>query len=179
MFIINSLTKEKMILALPIIIDNFLIRENKREDIDNYANWPMYEGYNSMFNSSVKGKTKYERDIRWNTYKKSMNAVSLVVDNNEEKTIGKFVLVDIDWEKKKVGNMSIRMHPYYCAKGIGTLLLNEILNYCFRLGLNEINLDVLGTNIGAIMSYEKCGFEVLEERIVSRDMFLFMRASRA
>lgn len=39
------LSRESITQELPLEFNNLIIRELERADIDNYANWPMYQGY--------------------------------------------------------------------------------------------------------------------------------------
>jgi RimJ/RimL family protein N-acetyltransferase len=176
---LTNLSKEKIQNKLPIVAQNLYIRELEREDIDNYANWPLYKGDKAMFNSSLKKAPIGEREKRWDSYQESKKSLSLVIDVDQNKTIGKFALVNIDWDKKTVGNMSIRLHPDYCDRGIGTLMLKEVIVFCFDLGIELVSLDVLASNTGAVKSYLNSGFEVIEEQFINDDKFLIMSVKNA
>src|SRR5690554_4413400 len=123
---------------LPIFVDNFKIRELERNDIDLYASWPDYSPPYDIFNTSLKTKPFSERDWRWKKYCSSNESLSLVIDHEKDKVIGKFSLFNIDWEEKIINNMGIRLHPEWCNKGIGSKLLKVISEWCFNNGISKI-----------------------------------------
>ncbi|MCK4235278.1 GNAT family N-acetyltransferase, partial [candidate division WOR-3 bacterium] len=51
----------------------------------------------------------------------------------------------------------------WCNKGIGTLIIRKVSNWCFKLGLKALRLDVAAANTRAIRCYEKAGFVKTEE----------------
>lgn len=170
----TKLSREKITRKLPLTFGEYTIRELTRADIDNYANWPEYQGYKKMFNSSLKSRPYTDRDKRWLNYLSGTTSVAMILESKAEKTLGQFALLDIDWAKQRVGNMSIRLHPDYCDQGIGTKVLLEIAEFIFRQGFHSIELDVLASNVGAVKSYKKAGFKVSEEIEKENDLFYIM-----
>lgn len=174
----NKENKTKLLKNLPFEVGCFGIRELEREDIDVYANWPDYPLEYSMFNTSLKEKPLSERDKRWGQYCNSDNSVSLTIDYKDERVIGRFSLVEIDWEKEKVNNMSIRLHPQWCNSGNGAVILKVISRWCFNNGIKTIKFDVLSTNKRAIKSYKNAGFEIIDEFKRNDSVFYWMELSR-
>jgi len=169
-----SENKKIMLLNLPFKVDDFIIRELNRQDIDIYANWPDYPSPYEMFNTSLKNEPFAERDKRWRNYCENNNILSLVVEHEQEKVVGKFSLGEIDWVEKQVNNIGIRMHPHWCNKGYGTKLLISISKWCFRNGIVKIKFDVLSTNYRAIKSYKKAGYKIIDEFSDNNAIFYWM-----
>ena len=66
----------------------------------------------------------------------------------------------------------------YWGKGVGTEVTNLITDYALStLGLAEVNLGVMSTNVAAIRVYEKCGYNVdrIEEKSIHHDGILYDR----
>lgn len=160
----NSLEeyKKRILTSLPFNVDIFTIRELNRQDIDLYVSWPDYPPPYEMFNTSLKNKPLTERDKRWESYCQNNNTLSLVVEYKEE-MIGKFSLLEIDWKKMSVNNMSIRLHPQWCNNGNGTKILKGISNWCFDNGIVKIKFDVLSTNQRAVKSYKNIGYKIIDK----------------
>lgn len=55
--------------------------------------------------------------------------------------------------------MNIIVKKNYRNKGIGTILLKELINYCKKQNLKTFTLEVNVTNLIAIMLYENFGFK--------------------
>jgi RimJ/RimL family protein N-acetyltransferase len=72
-------------------------------------------------------------------------------------------LIDIDWQLRTVGNMGFRVEPSWCDRGIGTLLLHTVADWCFAQGIHSLRLDVAASNARAIHCYEKVGFAITGE----------------
>lgn len=159
----SSENKERLLCKLPFKVDDFTIRELSREDIDIYASWPDYPSPYEMFNSSLKTKPISARDTRWESYCKDNNLITLVVEHEKEKVVGKFSLVDVNWKEMSVENMGIRVHPHWCNKGHGTKILKSISHWCFKNGIEKIRFDVLSTNQRAVKSYENAGYRIIDE----------------
>ncbi|WP_202711089.1 GNAT family N-acetyltransferase [Sporosalibacterium faouarense] len=115
--------------------------------------------------------------MRFRVFRNNRNNISLVVYYNEDKVIAKFSTVYIDWEKKHITNMGIRLHPDYCNKGYGTQQLKDISNWYFNQGIIKIQFDVLNTNNCAIKCYKNAGYKITGEFYHENDKFLWMESS--
>lgn len=60
--------------------------------------------------------------------------------------------------------ISIVVDKEYTKKGIASLLLNNIFNFCKSNNINTILLEVRKSNIAAQKLYEKHGFKKISER---------------
>lgn len=60
--------------------------------------------------------------------------------------------------------MNIVTKKIYRNQGVGTLLLNEIINLCKKHNLNSVSLEVNEINSSAIHLYENFGFEKVGNR---------------
>lgn len=54
---------------------------------------------------------------------------------------------------------NIAVLPEHRREGFGSLILSELTKKAVENGCFEINLEVNENNIGAVLLYEKCGFE--------------------
>lgn len=57
------------------------------------------------------------------------------------------------------GMLGMGIIPEYRGKGIGSMLLKEVISLCRAKGLEKIELDVYAENSAAIALYKKFGFE--------------------
>ena len=53
------------------------------------------------------------------------------------------------------------VHPRYLQKGMGTKLMEAVIDYAIREKMKAIRLDVYEKNFPAIALYKKCGFEYI------------------
>ena len=132
-------------------------------DLEELAEWPGYPFPYEPFNYSFNEMNSKEKDQHFHSREENPNRITLVVDHATQKAIGYLSLVQIDLVDRKVGNMGFRIHPSWCNKGIGTLVICKVSNWCFKLGLKTLRLDVAAANTRAIRCYEKAGFVKTEE----------------
>lgn len=158
-----KVSKQDMLKSLPICKEETSIRPWNRKDLDDLAKWPGYPFPNEPFNSSLSEMSSEERDQHFRSREDNPNRITLVVDHTTQKAIGYLSLVQIDWLDRIVGNMGFRIHPSWCNKGIGTLVIREVSNWCFEFGLRALQLDVAAANTRAVRCYEKVGFVKTEE----------------
>lgn len=64
-----------------------------------------------------------------------------------------------------LGFMYVR--PEFRGKGLNGLIVEALIDWASKRGLDELRLDVYSTNSGAVRAYEKAGFEphLLEMRM--------------
>lgn len=60
-------------------------------------------------------------------------------------------------------SLAISLYPEYRGQGIGTQLLNQMLDMLRRKGYTQVSLSVQKENY-ALRMYQKAGFETVEER---------------
>jgi RimJ/RimL family protein N-acetyltransferase len=77
--------------------------------------------------------------------------------------VGYLCLLEIDWQKAVVGNMSFRVLPNKCGAGIGSAALEAVTECCLDWGFERLRLDVAASNARAPRCYEKCGFRISGE----------------
>jgi RimJ/RimL family protein N-acetyltransferase len=152
-----------MLKSLPICEDELSIRSWNRKDLDELAKWPGYPFPYEPFNSRLSEMNSEERDQHFRSQEDNPNRITLVVDHTTQKAIGCLSLVQIDWLDRIVGNMGFRIHPSWCNKGIGTLVIRKVSDWCFKFGLKTLRLDVAAANTRAIRCYEKAGYIKTEE----------------
>lgn len=148
--------------ALPIKNDSFTIRHISREDLEAFYNWPDYPHHYSMFNSSIKTKSKEERDIIWDNYLATHGHITLVIDHVREKCIGKYSLIFDETSDNVISNMGIRIRPDYCNKGYGRKLLETISEWAFINQIKSIQFDVLESNERAVKCYSNASYKIIK-----------------
>ncbi len=148
---------------LPICAEGIIIRQLNRKDLDLLINWPPYPWPNDVFRFSFCNLTSYEMDKFYEKRKNGHDRIYLTADIPEIPAIGYIALLDIDWSKRIAGNMSFRIHPEHCSKGIGTVIMRSISNWWFGLDMNALRLDVAAPNHRAVKCYLKTGFKIIGE----------------
>jgi RimJ/RimL family protein N-acetyltransferase len=107
---------------------------------------------------------------------------NLINDDNEQKN-NLFLIAEVDGKivgfTRCVGNKLSRFKHKaefgicilkdYQGYGIGSMLLEHIINWADEIGIQKINLSVLETNEKAIQLYKKFGF--VEEGLLLYDRF--------
>jgi putative acetyltransferase len=73
---------------------------------------------------------------------------------------GMFKLVPLTHRTSHVVYLGgLAIHPSFSGRGLGLLMLKEILSYAKEKGFLRVELSVLAVNEKAIRLYEKAGFE--------------------
>ncbi|MEX3950695.1 GNAT family N-acetyltransferase [Paraburkholderia sp. EG287B] len=100
-----------------------------------------------------------------------------------ETIVGEAELHPQKLRRAHVGEIGINVHDDWQRRGVGTLLMEQILDFADNwLGLRRLQLHVYTDNAAAIALYRKCGFEVearlrgavLREGVLA-DFFLMAR----
>ena len=152
------ITKEKMLDCLPIKVGDFTIRSRHRNDLDLMTDWPKYPASYESFNASfVKMRTE-EKDQLFAQKNADPTRLMMMVDHKTQLAIVDLYIKDTDWQTGKIGCIGIRVHPQWCDKGVGTLVIRAMAKWAFELGITSIGLDVSAANARAVTCYEKVGF---------------------
>jgi RimJ/RimL family protein N-acetyltransferase len=147
-----------MLHSLPIKEREFCIRLCERRDLDKLAAWPDYPAPYEAFNFSFVSMDPNEKDILFRKRELQEGRITLIVDHQEAAAIGYLALLEIDWSKPTIGNMGVRLHPAWCDKGVGTLMISKVAGWCLTSGIKNLRLDVAAPNQRAVRCYEKAGF---------------------
>ena len=155
-------SKHVIMESLPAESGELSVRRWRREDIDRFAGWPMYdspfESFNEVFQLRFAGMSAGERDALFGERERLEDRVTLVADHASQPAIAYLALVEIDWAAGAVGNMAYRVEPTWCGRGVGTRVLSAVTSHFFRHGFRSLRLDVAASNARAIRCYEKAGF---------------------
>jgi RimJ/RimL family protein N-acetyltransferase len=152
------MTKDSFMSALPFAVGDLRVRAAVREDIDRRAAWPSYPAPFDMFDAHSKGWDAERRDRNWIGMRDhAPNDLFLACEGRGVELLGWFAFVDMDWEARSVGNMTIRLHPELCDRGIGTALATAIFSWAHSQGFLRLRLNVLASNQRAARCYEKAG----------------------
>jgi RimJ/RimL family protein N-acetyltransferase len=147
-----------MLHSLPIKEREFSIRLCKRRDLDELAAWPDYPAPYEAFRFSFASMDQDERDILFRKREGEESRITLIMDHEEAVAIGYSALHEIDWKKRTIGNMGVRLHPAWCDKGVGMFMISRAVHWCFTSGIRRLRLDVAAPNKRAVRCYEKAGF---------------------
>lgn len=161
--------------ALPTDIGPFTLRRHTREDIDRRCCWPPYPAACAAFDATLRDRSTAQRNERHHLDTTDPERLVLGVSHPREELVAVFALMSIQWREGIVGTMGIRVHPDWCDRGNGTLLLDGLAGHCARHGLAELRLDVVMGNTRARRCYEKAGFEVFGEFDKNGEPSLWMR----
>lgn len=76
---------------------------------------------------------------------------------------------DVAWKHNYLSDEILIPHalgvsPCMQKQGIGTILVNEILQFAKQTNKKAVRLDLLGGNIAAERLYTKCGFQFVETK---------------
>jgi RimJ/RimL family protein N-acetyltransferase len=155
--------RKEMLSGFPIVDGDLTVRYWTLDDVALFAAWPGYPRFYEWFNLGCWRKSKVEQAEYFNVREGNPGRITFAVDWKDEKAVGFYLFVEIDWEKKTVGNMGIRVRPDLTDKGIGTKALVASCDAFLDNGFQSIRLDVAASNGRAARCYEKAGFEVTGE----------------
>ncbi len=158
-----AVNKEIMLKSLPLVESGLSIRLCSREDINRLSQWPEYHWPNNHFKFSFSGLTDTQRDSLFEQRQNDLNRITLVIDSDNQKCTGYLALLEIDWSQKVVNDMSLRIIPALCNKGIGTSILNIVSLWSFGHGIQALRLNVAAPNAAAVRCYTKAGFVKTKE----------------
>ena len=153
-----SMQRIELLETLPISRPPLLVRSFERTDMDLLAAWPAYPEPYSSFTFSFADLGANEMDSLHRSRQSHDDRITLVADHGSTMCIGYVALLKIDWKLRECGNMSVRVHPEWCGKGIGSNLLAAVRDWWFNSEMTCLRLDVACTNLRAIRCYEKVGF---------------------
>jgi ribosomal protein S18 acetylase RimI-like enzyme len=71
---------------------------------------------------------------------------------------------------KHKGEFSIGISKNYCGQGIGSFLLEEMLEWCKKIGITKVELKVAEENKRGIELYKKYGFKIVGK--LEKDLYL-------
>jgi RimJ/RimL family protein N-acetyltransferase len=155
--------KERLLRSLPVRKRGFAIRLWKRHDLDTLASWPDYPAPFDGFGFSFASMDPDAKDILFRKREYQEDRITLVMDHERKAAIGYVALLEIDWNKRTIGNMGVRLHPSWCDKGVGTLMTATVADWCLGNGIKKLRLDVAAPNSRAVRCYEKAGFIITGE----------------
>lgn len=155
--------REHLLRSLPIRVAGLLVRELKREDMDQLTSWPEYPFPHSGFRFSFHRASSHELDAIFAARKQDASRISLVAEAEDRGLVAYFALLRIDWTARVAQSLSSRVHPESCDRGIGTAALTAITAWAFEGGLESIELDVAASNTRAVRCYENVGFRTIGE----------------
>ncbi len=96
-----------------------------------------------------------------NLYENASADAAILVAELDKRVVGHLGLIpDTRPRRRHVGSFGLAVHTEYQGQGIGSALVEEMLNIADNwLGLVRVELDVFAHNKPAIRLYERFGFE--------------------
>lgn len=140
------------------MLDSFIIRNvhiNDFVDISKIRKMPGVIEYILALDSEspekIKNKIKAIQDA---------NEIWKVVEINGT-VIAVAILNKLSGKRSHCANISIMVNPNFHSMGIGSALMNKLLEYCNNIfKIKKIELSVFSSNKKAIKLYEKYGFSI-------------------
>ena len=84
----------------------------------------------------------------------------IYIFENSGSAAGKFKLVPCTYRSSHVAYLGgLAIHPSHSGKGLGSLMMKEILEYAKKTGMLRVELSAAVINEKAIRLYEKAGFQ--------------------
>ena len=151
----DSLPKE-------LITPRTVVRRMAADDVAQFDAWPGYPWPFECFD--INAKARAGKESPWWTMGDAPDRChySVVLPATGE-VIGLHAFLGIDYEKRVIGNMGIRIRPDVCDRGYGRETLQPLLEAVLASGMRSIRLDVAATNAHAIRCYERCGMRIVDE----------------
>lgn len=133
----------------------------KRADLEAMAQWrpmvdPLYQPFDMPQHSLAES-------VRWFNWRNNDPSRRLyTVENEQHQVIGSVTLREIDGRHS--ARLGITLGADYVSQGYGTEALRVFLAYYFdKLSLDQIVLDVAGTNLRARHCYQALGFRLVSQ----------------
>lgn len=138
------------------------IRERRRKDLDEFCEFLLKLDNEAEYMLYEKG----ERNIDKEKIKKDIEAIiddgdACYVAIAENKIVGYVIAVREKFMRTQhVATIVIGILEEYCSKGIGSSLLQYIINWVNENEVKRVELTVISENIRAISLYKKFGFKI-------------------
>ncbi|MCH5256703.1 MAG: GNAT family N-acetyltransferase [Lachnospiraceae bacterium] len=144
-------------------IDEIYLRNMEVPDTDKIVEWRNKERVRRNF--IYQDDFTVEGHLNWiETQVKTGHVVQFIIcEKGTDKAVGSVYFRDIDRQKSCAEYGIFIGEDDALGKGFGTKAAKLALSYAFEeLGLSYVFLRVFEDNIGAIKSYEKAGFHIIE-----------------
>jgi RimJ/RimL family protein N-acetyltransferase len=155
----TNVLRSELLKRLPVWRGAMRVRRCERKDMDLLAQWPAYPEPYGDFGFSFAGSGREDLDSLYRKRESGLNRLTLVADCDPAKSIGYLALLEINWERGWAGNLGIRVHPEWCNKGVGSLMVGAVRDLWLEAGMKGLRLDVAASNHRAVRCYEKVGFK--------------------
>ncbi len=126
--------------------------------------WEMFSTLSKESADNLVPPFTRERIEEWTKnidYVRNLTIVALIKEGKKERIIGSatlsFYLQEIYCHRADLG---LTVHDEYQNLGLGTAMLNHVLEIAKMKKLKKVHLRVTSNNTRAIHVYEKCGFKI-------------------
>lgn len=150
-------------LPVEITTARTIVRRTTQADLAQIETWPAYPWPHEVFNMTNDLSRAADGTYWWKRIEQPDRCHYSVVNSETDEIIGVHAFVRIDWERRVVGTMGIRIRPDLCGQGYGTETLQPLLMAALSSGIASIRLDVAAPNKRAIECYERCGMQIVDE----------------
>lgn len=103
--------------------------------------------------------TEEEKDFIENVLR-NKNGVMLVAKDKSGNIVGESTCISNGRRSSHVFTLGLTVKKKYWGNGIGTTMIEQVINRCLKLKCEKIMLQVFHTNIRAIKLYKKLGFKL-------------------
>jgi len=126
--------------------------------------WKMFSTLSEASLNNLVFPFTRERIERWTSnidYEKNLPILALIKEEGKQRIIGSASLSFNSAEAfKHKAELGVTVHDDYQNMGLGTAMVNHLLDIARKKGLKKVFLLVNTDNARAIRVYEKCGFRI-------------------
>ncbi len=143
-------------------MNNIEIRERNLEDVNKFCDFLMKLDNEAEYMIFEKGERNVNKEVIQKNIESVINngnVCYVALDNDE--IIGYVIAVREHFIRTRhVAVVVIGILEEYCSKGIGHMLLKNIINWAKINGVKRLELNVITENERAVNLYKKCGFKI-------------------
>lgn len=134
-----------------------LIREFRIEDKEK-----LIEMYESLSEDAVRwGMPPYTRERIERGWLSNLQNLTIIVAFHKDKMVGHAQIFKFPHPRRKgTGDLAMYVHQDFHNVGLGTAMLNKLIELARKEGMHRISLHVMADNKPAIHLYQKFGFHV-------------------
>jgi diamine N-acetyltransferase len=140
------------------------LRAIEPEDLELLYEWENNQGFWSISNTIIPFSRYTLRQYIENSHKNiyETGQVRLMIDYAEDnKTIGTIDIFDFDPFHKRAGIGILIAEESYRKKGLASMSLTCLINYCFEtLQLHQLYCNIISNNVESLNLFTKQGFKL-------------------
>jgi ribosomal protein S18 acetylase RimI-like enzyme len=141
------------------------VREAAEQDFSKI--WDIYRKVvdEGIYTPSVRGQVSPDKCESPGLSEDSEAGSMTLLCEVDSKVVGYASIEETIWEQSRhVCELGIAILPEFRGMGVGSALLDSLINFAFKKGYEKITLSVFHTNKNAIGLYRKFGFKKVGEK---------------